>query len=187
MQMTQHMQKALFLDRDGVVNKDKDYVHQIKDFEFQEGIFDLCRMANHQGYLIFIITNQAGIARGYYSERDFILLTKWMLNEFRREGCFVSKVYYCPYHPEYGNEKYKRVSAFRKPAPGMILKAAKRFEVDLTSSLLVGDQETDIEAGINAGIGKNFLLFNPEKKVDFAFRSNYKKIKNLDEVLPFLN
>lgn len=180
------MQKALFLDRDGVVNKDKDYVYQIKDFEFQEGIFELCRMANDLGYLIFIITNQSGIARGYYTERDFVTLTKWMLNEFRSEGCTVSKVYYCPYHPDYGNAKYKRVSKFRKPAPGMILKASKRFQIDLKSSLLVGDQETDIEAGYNAGVGQNFLLLNPQKDY-YALNSNIIKIQSLGGVFPYLH
>lgn len=158
------LNKALFLDRDGVINEDYDYVYRLEDFHFKLDIFELCQYAIEKGYLIFIITNQAGIARGYYSERDFWRLTKWMLGEFRKHNCEISKVYYCPYHPDFGNSKYKRISPFRKPGPGMILKAAKRYHVDLSNSVLIGDQITDLEAGLNAGITKNLLILNQNKK-----------------------
>ncbi|EMY69600.1 D-glycero-alpha-D-manno-heptose-1,7-bisphosphate 7-phosphatase [Leptospira vanthielii] len=177
--------KALFLDRDGVINEDFKYVHKINNFKFKSGIFDLCRVANVRGYLVFIITNQAGIARGYYTERDFIKITKWMLNEFWRKECNISRVYYCPYHPDIGNSIYKRNSSFRKPNPGMILKAAKRFSIDLENSILVGDQNSDVQAGLNAGIRKNFLLLDRN-------RTNLKPhplatiIRDLKEVIPFL-
>ncbi|TGM82285.1 HAD family hydrolase [Leptospira mtsangambouensis] len=177
--------KALFLDRDGVINEDFDYVYRTQDFQFKPEIFELCRLANANHYLVFIITNQAGIARNYYSERDFLKLTKWMLNEFKNQNCSISRVYYCPYHPEFGNERYKRVSDFRKPNPGMILKAAKRFPIDLENSILVGDQITDVEAGFKAGIQKNFLLLNPNKKKQTPHPQT-TVIKNLKELIPFL-
>lgn len=140
-----------------MVNIDRAYVHRQDDFEFVDGIFDLCRHAKAQGYLIFVITNQAGIARGYYSEEDFLRLTQWMCERFAAEGAAIDKVYFCPFHPEHGIGRYKLDSPFRKPGPGMILQAADEFGVDLAASVLVGDMPTDIQAGIAAGVGSNLL------------------------------
>jgi D-glycero-D-manno-heptose 1,7-bisphosphate phosphatase len=153
---------ALFLDRDGVINLDHAYVHKPDNFEFVDGIFDLCRFAKRHGYLIFVVTNQAGIGRGYYTERDFWSLTEWMMEKFREKGCAIDKVYFCPSHPEHGIGKYKTESTFRKPGPGMILQARDEFNVDLGRSILVGDKESDISAGITAGIQTN-VLFLPEE------------------------
>ncbi|TGM80975.1 D-glycero-alpha-D-manno-heptose-1,7-bisphosphate 7-phosphatase [Leptospira bouyouniensis] len=183
--MEKHLNKALFLDRDGVINEDYDYVYQIQNFHFKPGIFELCQYANSKGYLIFIITNQAGIARGFYSERDFVKLTRWMLAEFQKHNCLISKVYYCPYHPEYGNSKYKRTSSYRKPGPGMILKAQKRFHVDLVHSVLIGDQTTDLQAGLKAGIGTNLLVFNPNKKSSSLLEGTFL-INSLDDAISYL-
>ena len=94
------MKKALFLDRDGVINKEKNYLYKIEDFEFIDGVFDTCRYFQDLGYLIIVITNQAGIARGKYTEKDFEILTTWMLKEFEKENITISKVYYCPHHPD---------------------------------------------------------------------------------------
>jgi len=151
---------ALFLDRDGIINVDHDYVHRREDFEFIDGIFNLCRHAKTLGYQIFIITNQAGIGRGYYTEQDFHALTEWMVSVFRNEGITIEKVYFCPFHPEHGIGQYKVNSPFRKPGPGMILQAAQEFDINLAGSVLLGDRETDVHAGIAAGVGKN-LLFRP--------------------------
>ena len=148
---------ALFLDRDGVINVDRAYVYRPEDFEFIDGIFDLCRRARQQDYLIFVITNQAGIARGFYTEDDFLNLTRWMCEAFASAGAAIDKVYFCPFHAEHGIGKYKLDSPFRKPAPGMILQAAQEFNVDLKHSVLVGDMETDIQAGVAAGVGCNLL------------------------------
>ncbi|MBM9546272.1 HAD family hydrolase [Leptospira sp. 201903074] len=183
--METKLNKALFLDRDGVINEDYDYVYQIQNFQFKPGIFELCQYANSKGYLIFVITNQAGIARGYYSEREFWKLTQWMLGEFQKHKCVISKVYFCPFHPDFGNSKYKRISSFRKPGPGMILKAGKRFHVDLPGSVLIGDQTTDLEAGLNAGIGKNLLLLNPNKKRNSLPEGSFL-ITSLNEASSFL-
>ena len=127
--------RALFLDRDGVINIDHAYVCKTEDFQFVDGIFDLCRHASKLGYLILVITNQAGIGRGYYTEQDFQNLTRWMCGIFKNEGVDIDKVYFCPYHPEHGVGKYKMDSPLRKPRPGMILQAEDEFGIDLTTSV----------------------------------------------------
>ena len=165
--------KALFLDRDGVINEEKNYVHRIEDFEFMEGIFELLRHAQSLHYMLVVITNQAGIARGYYTEKDFHTLNDWMLAQFREKGIQIGKVYFCPYHPTHGLGEYRKDSEFRKPAPGMILQAAKDLDIDLQQSILLGDKESDIEAGKRAGL-KHSILLNSDRydhqhtKADFV-------------------
>lgn len=148
---------ALFLDRDGVINIDHAYVSKQEDFEFVDGIFELCRSAKQLGYLIFVVSNQAGIGRGYYTEQDFLKLSDWMCGVFSAQGVVIDKVYFCPSHPEHGVGEYKMDSPYRKPGPGMILQAAEEFSIDLARSVLVGDKESDIQAGIAGGVGVNFL------------------------------
>ena len=152
--------KAVFLDRDGVINVDAGYVYRISDFIFIEGIFELTRAAVAKGYLVFIVTNQAGIGRGYYSEADFQILTTWMLGRFKSEGVEIKKVFFSPYHPEYGVGHYKKDDISRKPRPGMLLAAKSEFDLDLSESVLVGDKVSDIKAGISAGVGTNLYLSN---------------------------
>lgn len=145
--------KALFLDRDGVINVDKGYVYKIEDFIFIDKIFKITEHFQNQGYLIFIVTNQSGIARNYYTEEDFRVLSEWMVKEFSKRKIKIHKVYHCPHHPEFSS-----ACDCRKPEPGMILKAAKEFNLDLAQSVLIGDKDTDIEAGTKAGIGENYLI-----------------------------
>jgi len=153
------MKKALFLDRDGVINIEKDYLYKIDDFEFIEGIFELCKHYQDLGYLIIVVTNQSGIARKYYTEEDFSNLTDWMVKKFRMRDIIISKVYYCPHHPDiFGS------CSCRKPNPGMLLEAKKDFNLDLVSSVIVGDKERDIEAGLNAGL-KEAYLFDTSSKI----------------------
>jgi len=152
------MNKAMFLDRDGVINEDLGYVYKHDDFRFIDGIFKFCRTAREMGYLLIVTTNQAGIARGYYTEDDFDRLNEWMLGEFAVQGVQVDKVYYCPYCPDNGIGEYRRESNERKPSPGMLLKARDEFDIDLAQSVLVGDKDSDIEAGRRAGVGKLFVL-----------------------------
>ncbi len=146
------MNKALFLDRDGVINIDKGYVYLRELFEFSKGIFDLCRKYSDDGYLILIITNQAGIAKGLYTEADFKNLTKWMVKQFRKNGIIISKVYHCPHHPDIDGN-----CQCRKPAPGMILQAKREFDLNISECVLIGDKETDLEAGRRAGIPESNL------------------------------
>jgi D-glycero-D-manno-heptose 1,7-bisphosphate phosphatase len=155
--------KALFLDRDGVINVEKNYVYRIEDFEFMTGIFELCAQAQALDYRLVIITNQAGIARGYYSEADYQRLTDWMLEQFRARGIGIDRVYHCPYHPTAGAGDYRRDSFHRKPNPGMILDARDALGLDLSRSVLVGDKASDIEAGTAAGVGHNLLLVASEQ------------------------
>lgn len=167
------MTPALFLDRDGVINLEKNYVHRIQDFDFIEGIFDLGRTANRLGFKIVVITNQAGIGRGYYDEQQFHHLTDWMLAQFAEHQVAISKVYFCPYHPTAGIGEYRRESFDRKPNPGMILTAKRDLDIDLEASVLVGDKESDLQAGQAAGIKHNLKFVHPgadEPSSENAFR-----------------
>lgn len=150
--------KALLLDRDGVINIDHGYVASIDRFEFRVGIFDLTRRAQDMGYRIIVITNQSGIARGYYTEQEFLALTHWMTREFAQRGTTVDAVFHCPYHRVPGGGRYARDSFWRKPNPGMILDAAMRFDLDLARSVFLGDQPTDMAAARAAAVGTRVLL-----------------------------
>jgi len=149
------MNKALFLDRDGVINIDKRHLYLKEEFVFTPGIFDLCKKYLEAGYIILVITNQAGIAKGLFTKEDFLKLTDWMIGQFLNNGVIISKVYYCPHHPD--------ITGFcecRKPNPGMILQAVKEFNLDISECVLIGDMESDIEAGRKAGIPEpNLHLF----------------------------
>ena len=125
--------RALLLDRDGVVNVDRNYVSRIEEFEFMPGIFELCATAQALGFLPIVITNQAGIGRGYYTEDDFRTLSTWMVGEFANRGIRIARIYHCPYHPTEGVGEYRRESFDRKPNPGMILRARADFDLDLAS------------------------------------------------------
>lgn len=149
--------KALFLDRDGVINIEKDYLYKKEDFEFIDGIFDLCRFFQEKAYEIFVVTNQSGIARGYYSEDDFQLLTQWMVEAFKKEKIMIRDVYHCPHHPDISGP-----CECRKPKPGMLNDAITTYDIDVVGSLLVGDKERDIQAGQAAGLSYTYL-FTDEK------------------------
>ncbi len=150
--------QALFLDRDGVINVDHGYVYRPEQMTFIPGIFELARAAVSRDYKIIVVTNQAGIGRGYYTEGDFAALTKWMCERFNGQGAPIAAVYHCPYHPEHGVGSYRRDSDWRKPGPGMLMAAARDHGLHLPGCLLVGDKESDIEAALSAGIGRAIRL-----------------------------
>lgn len=152
------MKRALFLDRDGVINEDRRYVHRIEDFHFTDGIFDICRAAINAGMAIIVVTNQAGIGRGLFTEQQFHVLTNWMNARFADQGVTIDQVYYCPHHPLYGTGHYKLDCLCRKPNPGMILRARDEHGICLRNSVLVGDKEWDIMAAKAAGIGATVLI-----------------------------
>ena len=147
------MNKALFLDRDGVVNVEKNYLHKIEDFELMDGIVEVCRAYAEKGYLIIIVTNQSGISRGYYSEEDFAVLSQWMRDHFKGLGITITHIYHCPHH-----ESIDGACECRKPEPGMFLRAQREYQIDMSASVMTGDNERDIEASLRAGVGMNILL-----------------------------
>ena len=166
------MNKALFLDRDGVINVNHGYVHLTTDFEFIDGIFDLVQRANEQGYKVIVVTNQSGIGRGMYTEADFERLSTWMVSQFAEKSAVIDDVLFCPHHPQAKLEQYRQVCECRKPKPGMLTTAAARHDISLLSSIMVGDKLSDMEAAITAGLGQG-VWFDIEceganKKSDLA-------------------
>lgn len=178
------MHAALFLDRDGVINIDYDYVHTRENFYFIEGIFDVARYAYQRSYKIIVITNQSGIGRGYYTEEEFRGLTAWMCERFSAAGAPIERVYFSPYHPTAGKGKYLRDHCSRKPRPGMLLQAREELDLDLGCSVLIGDKSSDILAGIAAGVGRNLLFSTQRLKELDGIR--YETITELHEALPYL-
>jgi D-glycero-D-manno-heptose 1,7-bisphosphate phosphatase len=149
---------AVFLDRDGVINKDKNYVSRVEDFEWIEGAREAIKLLNDRGYLVIVITNQAGVARGYYTEEDVHALHCWINDELGRMGAHIDAFYYCPHHPEAGIEKYRMHCDCRKPLPGMLLKALEDWPIEREHSCMIGDKEKDVDAANAASI--NGILFN---------------------------
>ena len=145
------MQKAVFLDRDGVINVDKSYVYKQEDFEFCEGVFEALQHFKRLGYLLIIVTNQSGIGRGYYREEDFQSLSAWMKQELSHENITIDAIYHCPHAPEVGCE-------CRKPKSGMFQEAIRDFEIDVRASWMIGDKQSDIEAALGAGIEQTIML-----------------------------
>lgn len=167
------MPKALFLDRDGVVNVEKNYLYKIEDFEFIDGIVEVCKYYAALGYLIIIVTNQSGISRGYYTQEDFNRLSQWMIEHFKSLGVTITHIYHCPHH-----ESIDGHCDCRKPQPGMFLEAQKDFDLDMARSIMIGDNERDIQAAIRAGVATNILLSLE------AIKSNANKIvRSLKELL----
>jgi D-glycero-D-manno-heptose 1,7-bisphosphate phosphatase len=157
-------QKALFLDRDGVINHEVGYLHRTEDVRFVDGIFSLCGTAQSLGYALVVVTNQSGIARGLYTPADFETLMRWMSAQFAERGITLTAVYHCPYHPTHGIGEYQRESEDRKPSPGMLLRAARDYDLDLTQSILIGDRCSDIAAANAAGLRRAFLLQGTESE-----------------------
>lgn len=156
---------AAFLDRDGVLNHDHGYVHRRDHFDWVDGAIDAVRWLNDQGFYVFVITNQAGVARGYYGEDAVNDLHAWMQAELQKHGAHIDAFEHCPFHPEGSVERYRLHSDLRKPQPGMILKLQREWTTDPTRSFLVGDRDTDLQAAHAAGlpgfkfVGGNLLAF----------------------------
>ena len=176
--MTIRGRKALILDRDGVVNREKGYLYRAAEVEFLPGVWELCREARDKGYVIVIVTNQSGIARGFYSEDDLRALMEWMGERFVEQGVEMAAYYYCPHHPE-GTGEYKKECWERKPAPGMLLRAAEELHLDLGRSVMVGDRCSDVRAAHGAGVGRMFLLTGTEEG---TCQGEYEAVDALDSV-----
>ena len=141
------MNKAAFFDRDGTINIEKNYLYKVEDFEFIKGIPELIKKYNDEGYVVIVVTNQAGIARGYYTEKDMNLLHRYINEQLAKIGAHIDAFYFCPHHPDITGE-----CNCRKPKTGMLEKAIKEWNIDVTESILYGDKPWDIEAGEKCGI-----------------------------------
>ena len=150
--------RVAFLDRDGVVNLDREYVHRIEDFEFVPGVFEAVRLLRGMGFLPVVTTNQSGIGRGLYDLRQFEVLTDWMKQRFIDEGAELAGVYFCPHHPTEAIAAYRQECSCRKPEPGMLLAAATDLDIDLAASAMFGDRASDLEAARRAGVPARYLL-----------------------------
>lgn len=160
------MQKAAFLDRDGVINVDKGYVYKIKDFEFIPGVFTAAQRLVQLGYRLIIVSNQSGIGKGYFKQADFDALMAWVTRQFAEHDVPLTAVYHCPYHPTEGLGEYRRQSVYRKPNPQMLLDAASEHQLDLQQSFIVGDKLSDLQAGRNAGLANGYLVKSPHNPTD---------------------
>jgi len=178
--------KALFLDRDGVINKDHDYIFEIKNFEFLPGIFDLCKAAQKHDYKLFIITNQSGIGRGYFSESQYNTLCDWLINKLKTNNIKITKIYSCFSKPDPDENIENGIlptDPNRKPNPGMLFQAIDDFKIDPTQSLMIGDKITDLMAAATANIPIR-LLFSEETSSTHPAVSH--QIKSLNEAIEFL-
>ena len=149
---------ALFLDRDGVIVEDVEFLHRVEDSRFMPGLFALTAAFAAKGYAVVMATNQSGIGRGLYDEAVFTRLTDWMRAEIARAGGRLDAVYYAPTHPTEAKGAFRRVSDWRKPGPGMVLAAARDLSLDLARSVSIGNEQRDIDASRAAGIPALFLL-----------------------------
>jgi len=164
--------KTIFLDRDGVINKDIQYLYKIKDFIFIDGIFDACNHFQKLGYKIIIVTNQSGIDRKLYTESDYTKLTKWMVAKFKKNLIDILDVFHCPHGPNSNCD-------CRKPKPGMLIEAQVRHNIDMVNSWMIGDKERDIEAALSAGI-KNTILLSDSRSLKLSSNAQFI-INSLEE------
>ena len=157
------MRKAAFLDRDGTINVDKNYLYRIEDFEYLDGAVEGVKKLQELGYLLIIITNQSGIARGYYSEDDYRNLTKWMQDDLLKKGIIINAMYYCPHHPNGNVKQYTKICNCRKPNTGLFYKAVEKWKIDFQSSIAVGDKLRDLAICEEQEV-KGFLLSNEKSR-----------------------
>ena len=175
--------KVAFLDRDGVINEDSGYVYQPKNFVFCEGVFDALHAILAAGYFIIIITNQAGIGRGYYSVGDYEKLTNWYERQFLDSGISILDIMHCPHHPTAAEGLYRVVCKCRKPGPELILQAARHYTINIRESFFVGDKHSDILAAKGAGLRNAVFLSSwPEK---FANSHTDLNFLTFDSLLSF--
>lgn len=158
------MRKAVFLDRDGTINLDRGYTYRVEDLEFLPGSVEGIKLLNMSNWLVIVVTNQSGIARGYYTEEDVRTFHNAMNEELEKYGAWIDAFYFCPHHPKEGIGKYRVSCECRKPRPGLILRAAMDFNVNLSCSWVIGDKETDIMAGKAAGCKTLQIGFTIEEK-----------------------
>jgi len=170
--------KTIFLDRDGVINEEINYLYKIEDFKFINGVFDTCKSFIKLGYRIIIVTNQSGIARGLYNEKDYQVLTNWMLEKFELNGIQIFDTFYCPHLPSSN-------CSCRKPKPGMFMTAKTIHEIDFSQSWMIGDKETDIQAANAAGLFNTILVRSGHKIDELNSKSTHivDSIKEAESII----
>lgn len=173
--------KAVFLDRDGVVNLDHGYVGKYENVDYVPGIFTLIRQFEQAGYLPIIVTNQSGIARGLFTEVDFKQLMARIQEDFTQQGIGPIAVYYCPHHPSHGEGKYKRMCDCRKPLPGMLKQAQDELSISLRDSVLIGDSWRDIQAGQAVEL-KHCYFVSTMPPPEYAQLSHVSQVASLSEI-----
>jgi D-glycero-D-manno-heptose 1,7-bisphosphate phosphatase len=156
------LKKAVFLDRDGTINVEKNYLYKIEDFEFIDGVLKALRELSDAGFLLIIITNQSGIARGYYTEKDYGILNSWLFETFAKNGIKISASYFCPHLPDASVERYRTICNCRKPNTGLFEQAVKDFNIDLKKSFAIGDKIRDL-AICEKSECKGFLIGDNEE------------------------
>lgn len=144
--------KAVFFDRDGTLNVDIHYLHRPEDFQWIPGAQEAIKYVNDRGYLAILVTNQSGVARGYYPESDVVRVYDWMNAELQRSGAHLDALYYCPHHPDGSVPQYAKTCTCRKPSPGLVNRACRDLAIDKAKSYFVGDTETDMACARNAGV-----------------------------------
>lgn len=170
---------GLFLDRDGVINFDKGYVHTEEDFDFMPGIFEIARAAKAIGQKIVIITNQSGIGRGYFTEEQFLELMNWVKRRFLENEVTIDGVYFCPHNPEESGGSEQSGCVCRKPKPGLILRAIEELSLSAKDSVFIGDKESDMVAARAAGIPSCFLVGSEIKSEDFPVFPNLEELRGV--------
>lgn len=181
------MRKAIFLDRDGVINREKEYLYKISDFEFERNVLEGLKLIDFNKYLVFIISNQAGIAKGLHEIEDFKKLDNWLRKFLKKNKIKIKKTYFCPHHPEGKIKRYRKKCKCRKPEIGLFLKARKEFNLDLSQSYLIGDKTSDILAGEKAGC-RTILVKTGYRGKDKLFKIKPDfVVKNLVEAARIIN
>ena len=187
------MEKYIFLDRDGTINVEKHYLHKIEDFEYENGVLEALEGLQKLGYKFIIVTNQAGIAKGYYTESDYLILEEFIENDLREKGIIIQKTYHCPHHPQ-GKSPYNVNCDCRKPKTGMFLEAIEEFDIDIENSYMVGDRFTDLKPAdelgiypvlIKTGYGEDQLdaLIQSDKTIEGKF----KRVMVVENLMDLLN
>ena len=174
------MTKALFLDRDGVLNYDTGYTHVFESTQIIPGSVDLIRFAKKKGFKVIIITNQSGIGRGLYSEQTFHVYMRQMIS-FSKKGAKIDDYFFAPYYEFSSNEIYKKGKILRKPEPGMISLASQKHNLNLSKSILLGDKISDIESGKNAGV-LHLFLYDADNKNLFIENKNIR-VKSITDLI----
>lgn len=150
--------KAAFIDRDGVINEERNYVYRIEDFVLLPGVIQGLILLRDSGFRLIIVTNQAGIAHGYYDQSDLDRLHEHLCAQLHKHGIILDAIYFCPHHPKGLVQALAYECDCRKPSPGMLLRASKDLDLDLANSVLIGDKWSDVQAGRRAGVGRTVIV-----------------------------